>query len=109
MADSAPKTQNWKAWQDLQPGPGSPKLLVTGRVEVTNTNQAARLKERVPQGINPRILMLDLTITSSGPGNTVTTWKDARFETGIEKNQYSNVDILWEGKNIAHIDVKTVQ
>ena len=109
MADPAPKTQNWKAWQDLQPGPGSPKLLVTGRVEVTNTNQAARLKERVPSGHQSKDTHARFDDYKQRAGKHGDHLKDARFETGIEKNQYSNVDILWEGKNIAHIDVKTVQ
>ena len=109
MAYAAPKTRNWKAWQDLQPGPGKPKLIVTGEVEVSNTNQTPHLKEHVPPGINPEILMLDLTITSSGVGNDVMTWKEVRFEKNIKKDQYSNIDILWEGDVIAQVAVKTVQ
>lgn len=108
MANYAPKTQDWKAWQNLQP-PGPPKLIVTGRVEVTNTNQTPNLSEHVPQGINPKILLLDLTVTTSGIGNPVVTWRDVRFEKSIQEDQYSNVDVLWEGQSISQVKVETVR
>jgi hypothetical protein len=109
MAYSAPTTKNWKAWQDLQPGPGKPKLIVTGQVELGNTNETPHLKETVPQGINPKILLLDLTITSSGIGNPVVHWKEVRFEKKIEKDQYSSVDIMFNGNSVAQAKVETVQ
>jgi hypothetical protein len=108
MVNSLPNTKNWKAWQNLQP-PGPPRLIVTGQVEVSNTNQNANLSEHVPQGINPAILLLDLTITTSGAGNTVMTWRDVRFEKQITKDQYSGVDILWQGQSVGRADVETVQ
>jgi hypothetical protein len=45
MADTAPRTQNWNAWQDLQPGPDGPRLIVTAQVEISNTNQTPHLRE----------------------------------------------------------------
>jgi len=109
MEKTAPKTQNWEAWQDLQPGSRTPRLYVTGQVEITNTNQTPHLAEHLPPGINPKILLLDLTVTSSGVGNTVVTWRDVRFEKDIKKDQYSKLDILWHGKEIGCAEVKTVQ
>jgi len=82
---------------------------VTGQVEVTNTNQTPHLQEHVPQGFNPKILLLDLTITTSGIGNPVITWRDVRFEKNITKDQYSSVDILWNGEGVGHAEVETVQ
>ncbi|MGC2780234.1 MAG: hypothetical protein WA418_31805 [Bradyrhizobium sp.] len=110
MANTPPKTRNWKAWQDLQVGPGkTPTLYVTGQVETTNTNQTPHLKEHVPQGTNPKILLLNLTITTSGVGNAVVAWRDVRFEKKIKKDQYSSVDILWDGKSVGQAKVETVQ
>jgi hypothetical protein len=108
MAMTAPKTKDWKAWQDLQPGPSQPKLIVVGQVQTSNTNQTPHLAVHAPQGFNPKILMLDLTITTSGVGNTVMSWREVRFEKKIAKDQYSSVDILWEGQPIAHAEVEDV-
>ncbi|MFZ1884395.1 MAG: hypothetical protein WAU53_12555 [Rhodoplanes sp.] len=108
MPNPAPKTQKWKAWQNLQP-PGPPRLIVTGQVEISNTNQTPQLREHVPQGINPKILLLDLTITSSGVGNDVITWREVRFEKQIIKDQHSSIDVLWDGQNIGRANVETVQ
>jgi hypothetical protein len=108
MADTAPRTQNWNAWQDLQPGPDGPRLIVTAQVEISNTNQTPHLREHHPPGINSTILQLDLTMTTSGVGNTVVTWRDVRFTKGIRKDQYSTVEILWEKTRIAQLDVADV-
>src|SRR5262245_44166418 len=103
-----PNTRNWKAWQNLQ-GPGRPRLIVTGEVETGNTNQTPKLSVHTPPGTNPKIRLLDLTIATSGIGNTVMGWRDVRYEEEIRKDQYSEVDILWEGNVIARIEVETVQ
>jgi hypothetical protein len=66
------------------------------------------LAEHVPQGINPKILLLDLTISASGAGGAVMGWRDVRFEKPIEKDQYSSVDVLWEGERIVGAKVKDV-
>jgi hypothetical protein len=107
MANPSPNTRNWKAWQDLQPI-GKPKLVVIGQVETSNSNQTPHLNEHVPQGINPKILLLDLTISSSGMGSTVMGWRDVRFEKEIVKDQYSSVEILWDGQCVARQDVEDV-
>jgi hypothetical protein len=103
-----PKTKDWKAWQNLQPI-GPPKLIVIGKVETSNANQTPQLSERVPQGVNPKILLLDLTMQVSGKGGTVMGWQDVRFEKEIKKDQYSGVDVLWENNSVAQIEVETVQ
>ena len=108
MANPAPKTRDFKAWQNVQPG-GKPKLIVIGKVETSNSNQTPGLSEHVPQGINPKILLIDLTITTKGKGGTVMGWRDVRFEKPITRDQYSNVDILWDGNIIEHLKVETAE
>ena len=93
--------------RDLQP-PSKPKLIVTGKVQTSNSNQTPHLAEHEPQGFNPKILLLDLTITASGAGSTVMGWREVRFEKPIQKDQYSSVDILWEGEHIAGAKVEDV-
>ena len=103
-----PNTRNWKAWENRQP-PGPPKLLVTGEVETTSTNQTPHLAEASPQGINPEILLLDLTITASGIGNDVMGWKEVRFEKQVSKGQYTSVDIHADGEGVGSAKVEIVE
>ena len=104
------KTRNWKAWQNLQPPLGSTvKLTVTGEFESTNANQTAHLTEHRPQGINQVILLLDLTTSTSGVGNTVMQWRNVTgFKKDIRKDQYTEVEILWEGHPIGKATVQSV-
>ncbi len=100
---SKPNTRNWNAWVDLQP-PGPGRLHVTGEVEVSATNKNPVLNKHQPQGINPEILLLDLAIVEQGLGNQVFAWREARYEeTPVNKGQYSQVDILWEGNVVTSI------
>ena len=108
MANPAPKTKEFKAWQNVQPG-GKPKLIVIGKVETSNSNQTPHLSEHVPPGINPKILLVDLTITTKGVGDAVQDCRDVRFEKPITRDQYSHVDILWEGNIILHLTVETAE
>ncbi len=108
MAD-APHTRNWKAWEDRLPGPGmGVAIFDTGEVETSNSNQIPHLREAVPQGINPTILILDLTLTTSGTGNAVMDWKSVRFEKKLSREHYLSVDTHWEGKSIATCKVEVV-
>ena len=95
MPKSLP-TRNWKAWQNLQP-PGPPRLTVTGDVETTNSNQTPHLSEANPKGINPKILLLNLSITTAGTGLTVIEFKQVTFTKEISKDQYTSVDIFSDG------------
>jgi hypothetical protein len=103
------RTRAWKAWQNVQPGTGKPKLIVSGEVEVTNTNQNPRLSEHAHQDADSKTLLLDLTIESRGVGNTVIVWKEAHFEKVIAKDRYSDVDILLDGGLVGHADVETAK
>jgi hypothetical protein len=108
MAKATLNTRNWKAWENQQP-PGPPRLHVTGEVETSNGNQTPHLAEASPQGINPEILLLDLTITMSGVGITVMGWKEVRFEKQVSKGQYTSVDIRADGETVGKADVKIVE
>ena len=73
------ETINWHAWIDTQPG-ADPKLYVTGEVRTSALNKFPVLKPAVPQGINPTILLLDLSIVEEGVGGQVVTFRPARYE-----------------------------
>lgn len=106
---ATPKTKDWDAWIDLMPGPKSPTLHVKGSVETTSGNQFPELSEAIPQGINPKILILVLGIKSTGnPGTDPVEYRPATFSKPAKKGQYSQVDIRWEGDIIESIPVKEV-
>jgi hypothetical protein len=106
---AVPRTINWHAWINVMPGPPS-RLYVTGEVETGAGNMLPRLTETVPQGINPTVLLLDLTIVQEGDlGIDLVAYRPARFEKPVQPGQYSQVEIRFEGEIVATVDVKTVQ
>lgn len=106
-----PDTKDWKAWENRQPGPGGgPNLIVTGKVKITSTNQKPRLTEAQSPGINPEILLLDLTIESEGAGVEPTNpWADARFEKKVKAGQVTSVEIRSGGDIIATTGVAVIE
>ncbi len=99
-----PTARNWKA-NEIPDFAGRRYLLVvTGEVQVTATNQTSKLTEHVPQGLNPRILLLDLSIvSSSGFGGQIVSSKSVQYEKATSGNQYDEVGILFGGKIIQRI------
>ena len=102
----APKTRNWTANEIPDFVGRRCVLVVSGDVQVTATNQTPKLKVHTPQGINPRILLLDLSIVSSGGiGAPIVFYKSVHYTRVTSCHQYDEVDILWGGKIIQRIKV----
>ncbi len=104
---NAPRTRSWKALEGRQPQ-GPLTLYVSGEFETRNSNQTPQLREAVPQGINPTILILNLTVTEGEPGNAVMGWRPMWFEKKLTRDHYLSVDINWEGKSVATCKVEVV-
>jgi hypothetical protein len=103
VPNPVPETSNWKAVEDRQP-PGV-RLKVTGTVTTTRSNQEPRLTKAIPQGINPAILLLDLTITTTGEvGNDVMGKRQVEYREEIKAGQYTSVEVRYDGQRIAMID-----
>lgn len=103
------KSRDWHAWIDMMP-PGPNHLHVVGEVYVPNPGINPILVPREPQGINPRILLLDLLlIQSPGMWPQVFVWKQARYDKIVQGNQYDRVTIFCGESAIADIEVKIVQ
>jgi hypothetical protein len=103
MSGPAPETTNWTAVEDRQP-PGV-RLKVTGTVTTTRGNQEPQLTKAIPQGINPAILLLDLSIETSGDiGPDVMGKRDVEFNEEIKAGQYTSIDIRFGGTTIKVID-----
>ena len=104
-----PNTRKWSGYIHLQP-PGPPALHVKGEVEVSASNKRPVLREASPQGINPEILLLDLSIQDTGGiGTQAFQYKGVRFDRSRVRAQYSTVQIRWEGNDIASVDVGETQ
>ena len=59
---TASNTRNWSANELPDFAGGRYHIEVNGEVETSATNYLPKLAAHVPQGFNPRILLLDLTI-----------------------------------------------
>lgn len=104
------QSKNWHAWIDTMP-PGPNKLHVVGDVEVGNPGIDTVLTEKVPQGINPAILLLDLHLVQRpGVWPQVVTCKQAHFDRVLAPGapRYTNVDVFAEGRSIAQMKVQIV-
>jgi hypothetical protein len=100
MPGPAPKTDKWTARENKQ-GKLGIVLIVSGLVEVSNTNKHPVLKEASGGGGYGKTLVLDLTIETAGPGNDVQVWKRATLSKDVSAGHYDNVEIRWDGKAIA--------
>lgn len=107
LSQASANLTGWNAWQDLMPG-GGQRLYVTGSVFVPNPGVEPVLSDKVPQGINPEILLLDLRlIQRPGTWPQVLAWKPVRFEKS-GKVRYTKVSICTSGEVCETIEVKKV-
>lgn len=100
-AKTAPKKpaknpiKSLKAIANLQP-PGPFELRVKAKVTVDNPGQRARLEPTVPQGINPRILLLDVIVDQlPGIWPQVQTDTDAIYTDPDYDGDFSKVTVLY--------------
>ncbi len=97
------QTENWYAWYNTMP-PGPTLLIAIGDVQVGNPGVLAILKSHVPQGINPKILLLDLTLVQKpGQWPQIVTTAHAWYHEQAQVGTYASVSILCEGEIIADI------
>jgi plastocyanin len=97
------RTTNWFAWNNLMP-PGPPSFHIVGEVQVPNPGVDVLLTERVPQGINPQIILLDLHLVQRPgiwPQHVVN--KQAHFEKLRAK--YSEATVFMGTSVIADVPV----
>lgn len=87
----------WTAFHDRMPGK-DPTLRVNGTCCFTTSGWSAELRDHDgPQGINPRILMVDLVVTApTEVVATVLTEEPARWEQ-VTAADYDQVHILVTG------------
>ncbi|TPE50191.1 hypothetical protein [Amaricoccus solimangrovi] len=95
---ACPDTRDFAAWIDLMPGDES-RLIVAGEVKTTSGNLLPRLAEAEPQGINPRDLLLVLSLEQCGEvGTDDVAYRPVRFEKPAVRDQYATVTVLSDGE-----------
>ena len=94
------RCRDWEAVQDSMP-PNPPRLYVTGMCTFPTPGYKVTLKESVPQGKNPRILLLTKTVTAPrGIQPQVLQTIPVRFEKKNATTKYTQVTILPEMTSI---------
>lgn len=101
--------RKWAAWVNAMPSKPA-ELHVVGEVEFPHPGWHGYLRERVPQGINPTILMLDLVLVEQpGIWPEVMTWRAVGFHKAVAKpDQYAAIDVQFDGKKFEYLDVTIV-
>ncbi len=102
-------SRNWTAYENRQPpmDASAVPFYVIGQVETNNGAKRPILKRAVPQGFNPQILILILTIEDAGGvGTTDVNYRDARFDDKVTLGQYSEVQVIYESNPVASVPVQ---
>lgn len=101
-------TRDWRAWVNLMP-PKPDDLHVVGEVLVPNPGVEPLLTPRIPQGINPAILMLDLLLLQRGGiWPQVLVWRTARYDKIVEGVPYEQVQVMCGSDTLATVAVETI-
>lgn len=103
-------TKGWNAFENRQPGTSKDNAFyVIGEVETNNGRIQPVLTKAIPQGINEKILILDLTLEDQGGfGTTDIAFRPVRYDEGISEGQYTQVQIMYQGKEIVCLEVSIV-
>ncbi len=95
----------WEAvhnWQPPRPG----KLTVTGVCDMPTPGYRIELKRKVPQGINPSILLLEKIVTPpTGPQPEVVTPTPVRAYEEVTQDKFKEVMILPDNARVEVRDV----
>jgi hypothetical protein len=90
---------HWQAWHAISGGKST--LHVSGRCQFPTDGFKVKLIRAVPQGINPRILILEKVVTApSGPVAQVITTEHVAYCEEAAPAQFSHVTILPDGPTV---------
>jgi hypothetical protein len=96
---------DWHAEQNVQPIIQQPSLRVYGKYDTGMRTGGAELREHVPAGFNPRILLLDLVDTEDPDGGIVDV--EGRFKA--DKGQYDSVTVTNSHGESISLEVEEIQ
>lgn len=96
-------SHDWHAWVNAMP-PGPHTLHVSGTVTVPNGNTLVKLVRAVPQGFNPRILMLNLEIHDSSASSSNDTEVKVHYSEPASVDSFDGVHICFPNGGGVYID-----
>jgi hypothetical protein len=96
------ETRDWFAWNNMQPT-GLARFHVTGEVRTSNPGMDAVLVPRVPPGVDPATLLLDVVPTQA-PGQwlQVGVWVPARYDQA--RGHFQRVRIFFRDTLVAEVE-----
>lgn len=99
---------DWKAIQNLQPPLKTPggTLTVTGSMEYGDPNGNPTLQMKSPQGINPKILMLEVVPPTDLKGRKVVNL-EYKADLATE-DQHTSVEVYYKNDKIADMKIEKV-
>ena len=106
MSAQAVMTRAWKAW-DTDRSP-SGQLCVTGQVCVNSDDIHVRLRAREPQGVDPRTLLIELTVSGEAGGHRAgRMWKTATYaiDCAPARCSFEHVVVFYDDQIVADIGV----
>ena len=97
--------RDWQAIADFQPVVDPEPLRVRGEYRLNRRSGSVRLRERVPPGLNPTELILDLVIDGHGPGGD---WVVAEGRFAAREGQYRTVKVFDRNGECVAVEVEEV-
>ncbi|MCF0060568.1 heme peroxidase family protein [Dyadobacter chenwenxiniae] len=103
-------TFDWRATVDLQPVQPTPggTLSVVGKINMHQEIKVAQLQKRIPQGINPSILQLEIIKIDAELPEGI---QEIRYEENLTTtDQYSSIEVFLGSEVVKNItDIQIVQ
>ena len=75
------------------------KLVVTGQVCVSDEDVRVALRPRRPQGVNPRVLLLEISSPSAAASGSSQVWKHAHVEIAVDSPPQDQV-VVFDGERV---------
>jgi hypothetical protein len=99
------KAEAWVNTQPVQPTAGG--TLIVHLNYNSNDHGVHSLRPAHPQGINPKILLLEITFSSEMI--FITNPRHASYSQGLQsQDQYSSIEFIYKGKSVGSIEDITV-
>ena len=101
-------SKDWHAWINTMPG-GPHTAHVVGSIQVGNPGIYALLQKKIPQGINPAYLLLDLhLIQRPGIWPQHVVWVPANYTEVLSGHDYQFVEIFSQNESIVKLEFEIV-
>ena len=82
-------------------------LELAGKLDLPSTATAVILREHVPQGLNPTILLLDvIPLGVEGTTDVITPHPVGFVKLGFGRLEIETIELLYGGKTLASVPVR---